>query len=182
MVSDSVRDLQQATIGVLEDVVSEPPISSPVDSPPSPVQPRMSRIAANEHIERSVALLSGLHDTGAALAAFHDLPPSYHGRLVDRLVSGAMEPGTSDSMRAHVLAYFFRWAAERRLCSTAAFEDGVAMTTSALGDLVADVPDALERYAVIVKGMGLHEDLAWRARVVEKAGVHGPEVAALFGV
>ncbi|KAM5543012.1 hypothetical protein V8D89_003396 [Ganoderma adspersum] len=166
------HDLQQAAVGVVEDVVSEPVFGSypsPVDLPSNPVQPRMSRRTADEHIERSVTLLSGLHDVGAALVVFRDLPASYHSRLVNRLVSGAMEPCTN-SMRGQVLAYFFRWAAERHLCSTAAFEEGVSMTMTALEDIAAEVPDAFERYAVIVMGMGLFDDPGWRACVLERAG------------
>ena len=139
----------------------------------------MSKEAANEYIERSASLLSGLHDVGTALSVFHILPPGYHSRLVDRLVSGAMESRT-DSMRAQVLAYFFQCAAKGQLCSVTAFAEGVSMTTSALEDIATDIPDAVERYAVIVKAMGLHEDLDWRARVLENAGSYGTELADLF--
>ena len=44
-----------------------------------------------------------------------------------------------------------------------------------------DVPDALSRYAIIVKAAGLHEDRSWRTGVLAKMGRCGPEFASLLG-
>ncbi|TBU31087.1 hypothetical protein BD311DRAFT_737652 [Dichomitus squalens] len=139
---------------------------------------RMSHKEASERIEKAAATLSGLHDVGAALDVFHELSPRYHSRLVDRLVSSAMESDTF--LLSQVMAYFFRYAAQGRICSAQALKDGVSLTASNLLDIAVDVPDALSRYAIMIKAAGLHEASNWRMSILEKVGSRGPELASLL--
>ena len=132
----------------------------------------MSDEEANERINRTITTLSGLHNITTVLAIFGDLPARYHGRLVDRLVSCAIE--CNADAHAQMIAYFLHCAAERGLCSPTAFEDGVSMTASALGSITEENPNAISRYAAVIQGIGIHEDPSWHARVMEKAGIHGP--------
>ncbi len=134
----------------------------------------MSEEEAFGLIDRTAATLSGLHDIATALAVFRDLPTRYHGRLVDRLVSHAIESNTDTYTQ--VISYFLHCAAARRLCSATAFEDGVSMSASALGDIAEETPDAVSRFATVIKGTGLHKDQRWCARVLKKVGIHGSEL------
>ena len=149
------------------------------DEPTAFTSPRMLAKEASERIERTAVMLSGLHDVSAALAVFRELPSRYHSRLVDRIVSDAMD--TDAPMFAQVVAYFLHAAAQNQMCSAQTLKEGVSLTASILEDISLDVPDALSRYAIIVKAAGLHEDRSWRTGVLANMGKCGPEFASLLG-
>ncbi len=164
----------------VEDRVSEPP------SPPQPASPnlplarlRMPQKEAIELIEQTVAqLFGGPHDIDSALSVFAAVPPRHHSRLVDRLVSFAIESTRAD---AQLVAYFFYCAAAKGACAPAAFEGGFAVTGAALEDVAAESPDAVLLFATMAKGAGLHKDADWRKRFfgrLERLG-YGPDLASL---
>ncbi|KAI1791178.1 armadillo-type protein, partial [Ganoderma leucocontextum] len=164
----------------VEERIPEPPTPPLSDSNDLPlVRLRMSQKEANEHIEQTVALLfGGPHDIDSALSVFAVMPPRHHSRLIDRLVSFAIESTRAD---AQLVAYFFYCAAAKGLCSAAAFEAGFALTAAALEDVAAESPDAVLLFASMAKGAGLHRDREWRRRFFGRLEVlgYGPDLASL---
>ena len=95
---------------------------------------------------------------------FTNLPPVHHFRLVDKLVSSAVE---SKESAAQLVADFFARAATKKLCTATAFEDGLSPISEIIDDIAIDAPKAFALFAVIVKGAGLDEER--RTRLASKS-------------
>ena len=139
---------------------------------------RMPQNEANKRIEQCVAqLFGGPHDIDATLSVFTTVPARHHSRLVDRIVSFAIE---STPAHAQLVAYFFGFAAAQGLCARGAFEGGFAVTVAALDDVAAESPEAVLLFATMARGAGLHKDADWRKRVfgrLERLG-YGPDLTS----
>ena len=155
----------QATDSIhVEERIPEPSSPSTPGSANLPlVRQHMPQNEANKHIEQCIAqLFGGPHDIDATLSVFTAVPARHHSRLVDRIVSFAIESTPTD---AQLVAYFFGCAAAQGLCARAAFEGGFAVTVAALDDVAAESPEAVLLFATMARGAGLHKDADWRKRV-----------------
>lgn len=106
----------------------------------------------------------GVRNFDEAEVYFTNLPPIHHFRLVDKLVSSAIENKESE---AQLVAEFFTRAATKKLCTAAAFEDGLSPISEVIDDIAIDAPKAFDLFAIIVKGAGLEEDR--RTRLASKS-------------
>lgn len=80
-------------------------------------------------------------DTAAGEAYFSGLPTMYHQRLVNQLVSRAIE-FESDEVSTMMVVDLFNRVASKKLCSPLAFEEGFRGFARSLEDIVIDVPKA----------------------------------------
>ncbi|PCH35557.1 hypothetical protein WOLCODRAFT_27969 [Wolfiporia cocos MD-104 SS10] len=107
-----------------------------------------------------------IRDLGEAEVYFTKLPSEHRFRLVDKLVSYAIE---SKEVDAQLVADFFSRAASKNLCSPQSFEDGFAPVAEILDDIAIDAPKAFNLMATMMKGARLDSDEARCTRLASKS-------------
>ncbi|TFY60150.1 hypothetical protein EVG20_g7524 [Dentipellis fragilis] len=126
----------------------------------------MSEADAKKKIDEDAKEFFSIRSIDEAENYFSALPSAHHFRLVDKLAMQAVESKATD---AELVANFFKRAREKDLCTPAAFEEGFMPLAEIIDDVAIDAPKALELFAVMVKGAGLHEDEERRTRIAEKS-------------
>lgn len=96
---------------------------------------------------------------------FIDLPAEYHFRLVDKLVTFAIESKVAD---AQLVGDLFNRAVSKGLCSLASFEEGFLPTAEILDDIAIYVPRAFNLMDIMMKGAGLDKDSKREERIMAK--------------
>ena len=121
---------------------------------------------ADEKIEEDVKELLSARDIDESEEYFNKLPSEHHHRLVGKMVSKAIESREADGK---LVAEVFTRAVEKKLCSTAAFEEGFLPIAEVLNDTVIDAPKAFQIMAILVKGAGLDKDVERWARIAQRS-------------
>ncbi|KAF4563239.1 hypothetical protein EYR40_007051 [Pleurotus pulmonarius] len=117
--------------------------------------PTMSDADAKKKIDEDVKEFFGVRNLDEAEVYFSGLPSTHHERLVDKLVSKAIESKETD---ATLVADFFTRAASKSLCSPTSFEEGFFVIAEFLEDIAIDAPKAWDFMALMVKGASLNGD------------------------
>ena len=126
----------------------------------------MSEEEANRKVAKDVKEFFGARNIDESEIYFTRLPPEHHHRLVDKLVSRAIESMEADGK---LVADAFARAAEKNLCSNSAFEEGFSPVAEFLDDIVIDAPKAFQIMATMMKGAGLDRGEEQRARIAQKS-------------
>ncbi|KAH6906885.1 hypothetical protein BKA70DRAFT_1150637 [Coprinopsis sp. MPI-PUGE-AT-0042] len=113
----------------------------------------MSEEDAKKKTDADVNELLELRDISKGERYITDLPAEYHHKLVDKLVSSAIESDTGDA--SAFVALLFERASSRRLCSAVALEEGLGAVAEFLEDIVVEFPLAYERFVTMAKGAKL---------------------------
>ena len=92
---------------------------------------------------------------------FAALPAQHHSKLVDKLVSSAVESKEAD---AKLVADLFGRATSKNLCSQDALEQGFLPCAEIIGDIAIDAPKAFQLFAMMIKGAEFDEER--RSRLV----------------
>jgi translation initiation factor 4G len=142
------------------------------EEPKSPV--KMSEAEATQKANADVNELIESSDLDKAERYLKDLPSEYHYKLVDKLVSTAIESSTGDAT-AFVTLVFER-ASAKRLCTAGALEEGLGAVAEFLEEIVLEFPLAYERYVTMAKCANL--DSAALLRVWRKG--HPSKLVALL--
>jgi len=130
----------------------------------SAVPTEMSEEAAKKKIDEDSKEFFGVRNLDEAEVYFTALPAQYHHKLIDKLVSTAVESKEAD---AHLVSDLFTRAASKNLCSPAAFEEGLTPVAEIIDDIAIDAPKAFTLFATMVKGVGFDEDR--RSRLASKS-------------
>ncbi|KAH6913519.1 armadillo-type protein [Coprinopsis sp. MPI-PUGE-AT-0042] len=125
--------------------------------------PQMSEADAKKKIAEDCKELFAVRSVDESENYFTALPAKYHNKLVDRLVSIAVESKAAD---AKLVASVFERASSKRLVAASAFEEGLAAIAEFLEDIAIDAPHAYELFALMVKGAKLDADA--HARIAAK--------------
>ncbi|THH33090.1 hypothetical protein EUX98_g1117 [Antrodiella citrinella] len=136
--------------------------------------PSMTEAEAKKQVEEDIKEFFSVRDLDEAEVYFTKLPTEHRHRLVDKLISDAIERKEADS---ELVAGLFSRAASKNFCSPATFEEGFAPIAEFLDDIAVDVPKAFSLYATMMKGAGLDKDDERRARLV---GAHGDNLLSLL--
>jgi len=134
------------------------------DEGDAPASPTMSDAEARKKIEEDSKEFFAVRNVDEAEDYFTKLPAEHQHRLIDKLVSTALDRKQAD---AELVADLFRRASEKELCNTAAFEDGLGQNVEMLSDIAIDVPKAFDLMAIMIKGTSLDEEQ--RSRLCEKS-------------
>ena len=126
----------------------------------------LSEDEANKKIAEDIKEFFAVRNIDESEEYFTKLPPEHHHRLVNRLVSKAIE---SKEVDGKLVADGFTRAAEKKLCSISAFEEGFSPIAELLDDIAIDAPKAFQIMAIMMKGAGLDKDEARRTRVARKS-------------
>lgn len=110
---------------------------------------------AKKKIDEDVKEFFGVRNLDEAEVYFSGLPSTHRSRLVDKLVSKAIESKEAD---ATLVADFFARAVSKNLCSPTSFEEGFLGIAEFLEDIAIDAPKAWEFMALMVKGASLNGD------------------------
>ncbi|TFY80693.1 hypothetical protein EWM64_g3314, partial [Hericium alpestre] len=130
--------------------------------------PAMSEADALKKIGEDTKEFFSIRSLDEAENYFSTLPQEHRFRLVDKLAMQAVESKEAD---AQLVADFFSRAREKNLATPAAFEEGFMPLAEIIFDVAIDAPKALDFFAIMVKGSGLHEDEdeERRARIAAKS-------------
>ncbi|KAI6007609.1 hypothetical protein F5J12DRAFT_82422 [Pisolithus orientalis] len=109
-------------------------------------------------------------------AYFTTLTEEHRFRLVDKLVSSALESKEAD---ARLVADFFSRPASQHECSPDAFEAGFMPMAELLEDIAIDAPKAFEYMAIMLKGAGMDKDEERMKRIAEKVTDSGDRLLQL---
>ncbi|KAI0669616.1 hypothetical protein C8Q78DRAFT_189037 [Trametes maxima] len=112
----------------------------------------MSAAVARAMINAEADRLFASHDLDAAIQAFRILPARYHDRLVDALVSSAVE---LDARGASIVSRLFQRGEIFEICGADALQAGFAPCAGALDELIVDFPDAKRIFFTIYDAAGL---------------------------
>ncbi|KAI0061212.1 hypothetical protein BV25DRAFT_808484 [Artomyces pyxidatus] len=107
---------------------------------------------------------------------FTTLPAEHRFRLVDKLITDAVERKDAD---VQLVADLFVRSREKDLCTADAFEEGFNGLAEMVDDVAVDVPKAWTFFAIMVKGAGLDKDDERRARLAEKT-MNGEKLLGLL--
>ncbi|KAH9855935.1 hypothetical protein C2E23DRAFT_812595 [Lenzites betulinus] len=108
------------------------------------------------------------HDTDDAEEAFDAIPSRYHSRLIDALVSHAVE--SPNSRDAVLLESVFSRVVFTGACAPSAWEAGFVPTATTLCEIVMEKPSALVRFMRMFNAAGLDRDGDRAARVLLRIG------------
>ncbi|KZT21061.1 hypothetical protein NEOLEDRAFT_1121622 [Neolentinus lepideus HHB14362 ss-1] len=128
--------------------------------------PSMSEEEAKRKIGEDSKEFFAIRDLDEAEEYFTKLPQEHRFRLVDALLTKALESKVAD---ATLVADLFRRATEKGLCPPAAFEEGFMGTAEFIDDIAVDAPKAPELFVIMMKGAGLDKDQERRDRIVDKS-------------
>ncbi|EMD33161.1 hypothetical protein CERSUDRAFT_118223 [Gelatoporia subvermispora B] len=129
-------------------------------------EPSMTEEEAKTRIKEDSKEFFSIRDLDEAEVYFTKLPSQHRWRLVDKLVSSAIESKEAD---AQLVADFFDRAVSKDLCSPSSFEEGFAPVAEVLDDIAIDAPKAVNLMAIMIKGAHLHEDEERRTRLASKS-------------
>ncbi|KAL0955886.1 hypothetical protein HGRIS_002084 [Hohenbuehelia grisea] len=121
--------------------------------------PSMSEADAKKKVQEDVKEFFAVRNLEEADNYFSALPSVHHFRLVDKVVSQAIESKEAD---AQLVADFFVRAASKDLCSAASFEEGIAPVAEVVEDIAIDAPKAWNLLAIMIKGASLDKDAQGR--------------------
>jgi len=130
------------------------------------VTPAMSEAEADKKIAEDIKEFFSVWNIGESEDYFTKLPSEHHHRLVDKMVSKAIESKEADG---RLVADAFARAAEKGLCSIFAFKKGFLPVAELLDDIAIDAPKAFQIMATMMKGAGLDKDEGRRARIARKS-------------
>ncbi|CCM03917.1 uncharacterized protein FIBRA_06068 [Fibroporia radiculosa] len=131
-----------------------------------PAAPSMTEDEALTRVKEDSKEFFSIRDLTEAEVYFSKLPSEHRWRLVDKLVSSAIESKESD---AQLVADFFSRAMSKNLCSPQSFEDGFAPVAEILDDVAIDAPKAFNLMAMMMKGARLDQDEDRRSRLASKS-------------
>ncbi|KAI6132491.1 armadillo-type protein [Pisolithus croceorrhizus] len=140
-----------------------PPTSE--DEPEGSPATQMSEEDAKKKIDEDVKEFFAVRNLEEADAYFTALTEDHRFRLVDKLVSSALEGKEAD---ARLVADFFSRSASQQECSPDVFEAGFAPMVELLDDIAIDAPKAPQHMAIMLKGAGLDKDGERLKRMAEK--------------
>ena len=126
----------------------------------------MSEEEVKKRIEEDSKEFFSIRDLEEAEVYFTKLPIEHRHRLVDKLVSSALESKEAD---AQLVADYFARAASKNLVSPATFEEGFAGTAEFLDDIAVDAPKAPTYFVKMMQGAGLDKDEERRTRLLSKS-------------
>jgi translation initiation factor 4G len=95
---------------------------------------------------------------------FSALPAVHHHRLVEKLVSTAVE---SKETNAQLVADFFAQVVSKEQCSVEAFEEGFGPLVEILEDIAIDAPKAPNTMALMMKSVSFDSERT--ARIAAKS-------------
>ena len=131
------------------------------------VPPAMSEAEANKKIAEDIKeFFSVVRSIDESEHYFTNLPSEHHHRLVDKMVSKAIESKEADGK---LVADAFARAVEKNLCSISAFEEGFLPVAELLDDIAIDAPKAFQIMAIMMKGAGLDKDGERRTKIAQKS-------------
>lgn len=136
------------------------------DEAPEVAGPSMSEEEAKVRVQEDSKEFFSIRDLGEAEVYFTKLPSEHRWRLVDKLVSSAIESKEAD---AQLVADFFGRAVARNTCSPASFEEGFTQVAEILDDIAIDAPKAFNLMATMMKGARLDVDEERRTRLASKS-------------
>lgn len=126
----------------------------------------MSEEKVQAKIAEDVKELFTARNLDEAEGYFSSLPSAHHHKLVDKLVSTAVEQKESDAQL--VADLFGRLAAAKdQLVSRDAFEEGLTPIAEIIEDLAIDAPKAYPFFAIMVKAVDFDEER--RRRLADKS-------------
>ncbi|OSX61566.1 hypothetical protein POSPLADRAFT_1170204 [Postia placenta MAD-698-R-SB12] len=126
----------------------------------------MTEAEANVRTKEDSKEFFSIRDLDEAEVYFTKLPTEHRFRLVDKLVTSAIESKEAD---AQLVASLFSRALSRNSCSPHSFEEGFMPTAEILDDIAIDAPKAFDLMAIMMKGAGLDKDEERRARLASKS-------------
>jgi translation initiation factor 4G len=144
------------------------PVLESESSSEDEVTDRMSESEASKKIDEDSKEFFGVRSLEEAEVYFTNLPAEHHFRLVEKLVSSAVESKESD---AQLVSDFFNRAAAKGLCSPTVFEEGFMPVAELLDDIAIDAPKAFNFMAIMMVGAGLDKDEERRMRIASKSDV-----------
>ena len=124
----------------------------------------MSEDAAETKVKEDIKEFFAIRSIEEAEAYWTALPAPHHHRLVDKLVSQAVESKEAD---AQLVADLFKAAVSKELCSHDAFEKGFVNIANVVEDIAIDAPKAVTFFGLIVKAVDFNEER--RRRLADKA-------------
>ncbi|KAF9784685.1 armadillo-type protein [Thelephora terrestris] len=124
----------------------------------------MSEDEADKKIAEDIKEFFTVRNIDESEDYFTKLPPEHHHRLVDKIISKAIESKEADGK---LVADAFARAAEKKLCSASAFEEGFLPIAEMLDDIAIDAPKAFQIMATMMKGAGLDEEK--RTKIAQKS-------------
>ncbi|KAI6145572.1 hypothetical protein BKA82DRAFT_913145 [Pisolithus tinctorius] len=125
----------------------------------------MSEKEARKKIDEDAKEFFAVRNLEEADAYFTALPEEHRFRLVDKLVSSALESKEAD---ARLVADFFSRPVSQYECLPDAFEAGFMPMAELLEDIAIDAPKAFEYMAIMLKGAGIDKDEERMKRIAEK--------------
>ena len=126
----------------------------------------MSEGEANKKIAEDIKEFFSIRNIDESEEYFSKLPSEHHHRLVDKMVSKAIESKEADGK---LVADAFARATEKNLCSISAFEEGFLPIAELLDDIAIDAPKAFQIMATMMKGAGLDKDEERRTKIAQKS-------------
>ncbi|KXN87473.1 Eukaryotic translation initiation factor 4 gamma [Leucoagaricus sp. SymC.cos] len=124
----------------------------------------MSEEVAEKKIKEDLKEFFAVRNLDEAEVYFTALPTMHHSKLVDKLVSSAVESKEAD---AKLVADLFTRAVSKNLCSQETFEQGFVPCAEIIDDVAIDAPKAFQLFAIMVKGAELDEER--RSRLASKS-------------
>jgi translation initiation factor 4G len=124
----------------------------------------MSEEAAETKIKEDVKEFFAIRSIDEAEAYWTALPAAHHHRLIDKLISQAVEAKEAD---AQLVADLFKSVVSKELCASDAFERGFVNIANFIEDIAIDAPKAVTFFGRIVKAVELDEEQ--RRRLADKA-------------
>jgi translation initiation factor 4G len=115
----------------------------------------MSDEAAEKKIKEDLKEFFAVRNLDEAEVYFTALPVVHHSKLVDKLVTTAVESKEAD---AKLVADMFSRAVSKGLCSQEALEQGFLPCAEMIDDIAIDAPKAFELFVTMIKGASLDEE------------------------
>jgi len=110
---------------------------------------------AHKKIQEDVKEFFALRNLDEGEVYLTALPAQHHSKLIDKLVSSAVESKEAD---AKLAADLFGRAASKNLCSQDALEQGFLPCAEIIGDIAIDAPKAFQLFAMMIKGAEFTEE------------------------
>ena len=126
----------------------------------------MSEAEVNKKVNKDIKEFFSIRNIDESVEYFTKLPSEHHHRLVDKMVLKAIESKEADG---ELVAGAFARAAEKKLCSISAFEEGFLPVAELLDDIAIDAPKAFQIMATMMKGAGLDKDEERRTKIAQKS-------------
>jgi translation initiation factor 4G len=171
------KSAEEATTPDAEGAVAFP--STEGDAEAEAADGGMSEADANKRIDEDLKEFFAIRNVDDGEDYFEKLPATHHARLVEKVVSRAIESKEAD---AQLAADLFARAVEKELCTPDAFERGFLPIAELLDDIAIDAPKAFNLMALMLKGAGLADNEERRGRIAEKSIDADKLIALLFYV